>query len=96
MKPINAESGIIPLNEFKSRAGRWFERVREDDAPLVVTQNGRPAGVVISPAAYDEWMRRTRLLDELVAAEVDMDAGNSYSSEQVMAELRRRQKERLG
>ena len=42
---------MVTVSDFKARASDWLRRIAH---PLVITQNGKPAGVLLSPAAFDE------------------------------------------
>ena len=42
MKSIRVSDGVVPLGEFKTHASRYLKDL---DGPVVITQNGRPAGV---------------------------------------------------
>ena len=48
MPNIRISKNFVPVNEFKAQAADWLKAIAADDAPLVVTQNGRPAAVVLS------------------------------------------------
>lgn len=48
--PLISED-FVPVSEFKAQAAEWLRRIGETDAPLVVTQHGKPAGVLLSPRA---------------------------------------------
>ena len=48
MKDIHAARSIVPLGKFKAKASRYLRQLGEDGEPLVVTQNGRAAAVVLS------------------------------------------------
>jgi prevent-host-death family protein len=50
---------FVPVSELKAQAGELPRRIGESRKPLVMTQHGCPAGVLLSPAAYDELMDRT-------------------------------------
>ena len=53
MAPLSVSAGIVPLGEFKANAARFLRRLHESAAPMVITQNGRPAAVLLTPDAYD-------------------------------------------
>lgn len=53
MKKLSVSEDIIPVGEFKSGISRYLKSLRETGRPLVITQNGRPAGVLLSPNEYD-------------------------------------------
>lgn len=75
MKAIRVAEGIVPLGEFKARAARWIKEIREKATPLVITQNGRPAAVVLSPEAYDEIRERQDYIEAVAAGLADAVAG---------------------
>ena len=53
---------IIPISEFQVRAKKWVDQVRDTDQPVVITQRGKPAAVLVSCDDY-EGMKAT--LDEM-------------------------------
>jgi prevent-host-death family protein len=64
---------IIPLTEFKAKSAKIVKELRESRRPLVLTQNGRAALVVMSPQAFDrikyEEYVRAKIAEGLAAAE---------------------------
>ena len=57
---------------------------------MLVTQNGRPAGVVLSPAEFDLLVERERLVADVAAGIADLEAGRTHSLDDVRRELARR------
>lgn len=53
---------IIPISELQVRAKKWVDRVRDTDQPVVITQRGKPAAVLVSCDDF-EGMKAT--LDEM-------------------------------
>jgi prevent-host-death family protein len=49
MKPISIANDIVPIGEFKTSLSKWFNTVSKTGHPLIITQNGKPAGVLLSP-----------------------------------------------
>lgn len=66
MKSINVSNDIIPVGEFKSKLAFFLKEIQEKGNTLVITQNGKPAGVLLSPAEFDE-LRKTKEFIESVA-----------------------------
>ena len=66
MKNISVSSDIIPVGQFKSELARYLREIQEKNNSLIITQNGKPAGVLISPAEFDE-LRQTKLFIESVS-----------------------------
>ncbi len=45
----------LPLSEVKSKLSGLVERVRALDEEVVITKNGRPAAVLVSPEEFESW-----------------------------------------
>lgn len=89
MKNISVSSDIIPVGQFKSDLAKYLKEIREKNNSLIITQNGKPAGVLISPAEFDE-LRQTKLFIESVSRGLaDSDNGEVYSTSQLRAELKK-------
>jgi prevent-host-death family protein len=94
MKNVRIEDGIVPLNEFKAKAGRLLKKLREDGEPLVITHNGRPAGVVVSPEEFDRMRAREEFDLEMALAERDIEEGRVMTGDQLRERLHARRTKR--
>ena len=45
----------LPLSEAKSKLSGLVERVRTLEEEIIITKNGRPAAVLVSPEEFDSW-----------------------------------------
>jgi len=63
MKSLKVSEDILPLGEFKTNAASILKSLAERKSPLVITQNGRPACVIISPAEFDRLQERQAFLE---------------------------------
>lgn len=86
MKPFRVSEGIVPIAQFKSQAPQWLRHVTESGQPVVITLNGKPAGVLLSPIEFDRLQERERFIASVHEGVADADAGRLMST----AELRRR------
>jgi len=84
MKDINAERSIVPLGEFKAKAASFLKAL---DDPLIVTQNGRAAAVVLSPALFEEMRDRNRFLEAVAVGLSDAESGRVVENAGVKAWL---------
>lgn len=75
MRDINVSEGIVPVGEFKINASKIIREIANSDEPLVITQNGRPAAVLISPAAFQEMRERHDFYRAVAEGIADSDAG---------------------
>jgi prevent-host-death family protein len=62
MKPVRVQDDIVPIGEFKTHASRIMRRLKDEGRPIVITQRGKPAGVLVSPRDYDRLVERERFV----------------------------------
>ena len=89
-RALRISEDFVPVSEFKAHATEWFRRAATTGAPVVVTQNGRPAGVLLSPEAFDEIAERVRFISAIEEGIADSDAGRAQSHAEVARRLKSR------
>ena len=89
MKPRLVSSDILTIGHFKSNAATVLRSVRESGRAVVLTQHGRPAGVLVSPEDYDRLIARERFVASVEQGLADADTGRTISDEDLGAELDR-------
>jgi prevent-host-death family protein len=87
MKPIIASKDIVPLNVFKARASQLFRQLREGQRPLIITRNGKPAGVLITPEEFDRIRERDRFIDAVKDGLADSVADRLIDDDELEARL---------
>jgi prevent-host-death family protein len=87
MKPLQIADDIVPLARFKVQASQLLRRLNQAQRPLVITQNGRPAGVLITPQEYDRLSEYDRFLEAVNRGLADSEAGRLIDDEALSAEL---------
>jgi antitoxin YefM len=90
MKSISVSNDIIPIAEFKSGLSKWFKSLRNNGHPLIITQNGKPAGVLLTPREYDDLVYRKAFLDSVERGISDAKSGRTYSTKEIRAEIAKR------
>jgi prevent-host-death family protein len=83
MRGIDIATGVIPLGEFKAKASRFIREIRSSDRPLLITQNGKPAAVLLSPEAYEQIRRAEEVREAVNRGLADLDAGRVVPGEEV-------------
>ncbi len=53
---------IIPVSDLRQDAAKVLKRIRESREPVVITQRGRAAAVILSVEAFEESERDKELL----------------------------------
>ena len=94
MKEVQVSDGIVPLGEFKAQAAKILKRLGESGQPMVITQNGRPAGVLVSPREFDRIQERQRFLESISAGLADAESGRVLDTAELKKRLRMRRAER--
>ena len=46
---------MLPLAEVKANLSRLVDRVARTDEEILITRNGRPAAILVSPDEYEGW-----------------------------------------
>lgn len=88
-KPLNVADDIVPLNHFKTNASKLLRQMHASKRPLVITQNGKPAAVVLTPEEFDALNYRNRVVAAVERGLRDADAGRVVSSEDVRKQIKR-------
>ncbi len=92
MKDVRLEVDVVPIAKFKSQAKQWLKRISDTGQTVVLTQNGVPAGVLISPREFDRYRERQRFLEGLAAGIRDVEAGRVISTKALKTRLAKRRK----
>ena len=90
MKSMQLAEDVLPIAEFKARASEVVRRVRDRGRPILITQGGKPAAVLVSPADFDRMAERERLVASIEEGIADAEAGRVISDEELGRELDRR------
>ncbi len=86
----------LPLADVKARLSAVVDEVQGTHERVVITRNGRPAAVLVSPddlAALEETLdvlSRPDVLADLAAARAELTRGEGLSAEQLHQALSRR------
>jgi prevent-host-death family protein len=79
MKPRHETEEALPLADFTARASEVIRHLREHQRPVLITQNGEPAAVLISVEEFDRLTYRARFLEAMDEGLADAQAGRTLS-----------------
>lgn len=77
---------IAPITDLKRDAASLIEQAQEQQAPIIITQNGRATAVLQDVESFEADRRAFALLKLVVQGEDDISRGRSVS----LAEHRKR------
>ena len=81
----------LPLAEIKKRLSEVVDGVEERHDRVVLTRNGRPAAVILSPDDLEsleeslEILSNPKAMRSIRAAEADIDRGRSLNADELRA-----------
>ena len=94
MRRLNLDQDVQPVSEFRANAAKFVQQVRETRRPLVLTQHGKSAAVLMDVGEYERMLDTIELLRDNHEAERQIDAGQVVDHEEAMAGLREKYKGR--
>jgi prevent-host-death family protein len=77
---------IVPITDLRQDATSIIKRVTASREPLVITQRGRAAAVMVSMEAYEHSQHELELLRLLARGEKEIEADKGYDLDAVLAE----------
>jgi prevent-host-death family protein len=77
---------IIPISDLRQDAAKVLKRVEESGEPVVISQRGRAAAVMLSLEAFERSERDRELLHLLAKGEMEIEAGEGHDLDSVITE----------
>jgi len=75
---------IIPVDDLRHDAAGVLRRVRTSTQPIVITQRGRAAAIILSVGAYKRAERERHLLRLLARGEMEITTDPGYDLNEVL------------
>ena len=80
---------IIPVSDLREGAANILGRVKKSNEPVVITQRGRAAVVMVSVEEYERSNHEREILLLLAQGDKEVAAGKGYELEDVLKEAER-------
>lgn len=77
MQRIQLQEDIQPLSEFRSKVTYYLDKVNKNKRPLVITQNGKSAAILLGVSDYENMVERIEILEDVKLAEKQAGKGLS-------------------
>jgi antitoxin YefM len=78
------------LSEFRANAAKFVRQVQETRRPLILTQRGRSAAVLLDVGEYERLVDRAELAEDVRAAEAQLARGEGVPHETAKQQIRSR------
>ena len=87
---LRIATDIKPVSDFRANAASMIEQVKTSGRPLVLTQRGESAAVLLDVAVYQQLIEELELLSDVRTAMKQVELGQVLSNSAAKAELRKR------
>ncbi|MDP2863704.1 MAG: type II toxin-antitoxin system Phd/YefM family antitoxin [Desulfobacterales bacterium] len=77
---------ILPVSDLRQDAANVLKQLRDNKAPIIITQRGRAAAVMIGIEAYEKSEHDKELLRLLAKGDRETDTGEGYDLDAVLAD----------
>ena len=77
---------IIPVTDLRQDAAAALKRLKTSKQPVVITQRGRAAAVLLSLEEYERGEHERQLLRLIARGEQEIAAGKGFDLDTVLAE----------
>lgn len=88
MKKINISDDIVPVAEFKTGISKYLKSLKETGHPLIITQNGKPAGVLITPNEYDHLTYQHQFTESVNQGLKDLESGDYFTTDELKDKIK--------
>jgi len=87
MKYPQLSEDIIPVGEFKTHLAQVLQKLKKSGRPVVVTQNGRPAAIMVSPQDFDHLLERECFFEAVREGLADVQSGRVITDKELEKQL---------
>ena len=88
MSPLRPSTDVRPVTEFRAHTSAVIAQVHSTKRPLILTQHGRSAAVLLDPEVYESLIDEIELLRDLAVSEAQIAAGQVVPHEEVVRRMR--------
>jgi prevent-host-death family protein len=79
---ISLSKDIEPLSEFRKKSADFIKRLKEEKQPIVLTQHGKSAAVLMDVTEYERFTKKLEMLEDLLEAKQQVNHGNTFSMDE--------------
>ncbi len=90
MIKLKPSEDIVPLSEFRANMAATMSQLRDTGRPVVLTEHGRSAAVLLGISDYEALLEEVDLLRDIRTAEEQLAAGEGVPNTRAKADLKRR------
>jgi prevent-host-death family protein len=84
---IDLDRDIRPVSDFRTHASAVLKEVQRSGRPVVLTQHGRSAAVLVDVKTYQDMVEAIEVLKDIVKSRADFAEGRTMSHDEVREHL---------
>ena len=90
MRRARPSQDVRPLSEFRASVATFVEQVQSTGRPLILTQHGRSAAILLAVDEYEALIERAEIIEDVRTAEAQIAAGKGVAHGKALARVRGR------
>ena len=90
MSKVRFSEDVKPVSEFRANTAAVLNQVQSTGRPILLTQHGRGAAVLLDVAAYESLLERAELLEDVRRGEEQYARGEVIGHDDFANQLRAR------
>jgi antitoxin YefM len=90
MRTVQFAEDVQPLSEFRAKASGFIAQVHDTKRPIVITQNGKSAAVLLDVNVYDAMVEKIELFNDVELATQQIKEGKGIPHAEARQTLRER------
>lgn len=88
MAALRPSTDVLPVTEFRANTSSMLTRLQATKRPVVLTQHGRGAAVVMDVSVYEGMLDEIAILRDIRIAEDQIARGEVILHDEVVARLK--------
>ncbi|MBR1836325.1 MAG: type II toxin-antitoxin system Phd/YefM family antitoxin [Kiritimatiellae bacterium] len=72
---VNLKEDVVPYTTFRSSLSSFMDKARRTHRPILVTQNGKSASVLIDVSDFEEIAETLAVVNDVANGEAEYEAG---------------------
>jgi antitoxin YefM len=90
MPHLRPSTDVRPVTEFRANTSAFLDQVQTTKRPVILTQHGRSAAVLLNVAVYEDLLDEVALLRDIRTAEQQVAKGDAAPHGAVVRRLKAR------
>jgi antitoxin YefM len=90
MPRIALDADIHPVSDLRSNFSSLINQVHDTKRPIVITQHGRSAAVLLDVSEYERMVDKFELINDIELAAKQISEGQGISNEQARKRVKSR------